>query len=124
MTTMTTREIRLGSSPMFHTPGMVRWMSHCYQHGGTAYYTTTPELMVKMVLEGWPGAKLTLEDAHGLLSGAITYNVEDGESHGTVVFEVTSTEEEGDLQAAERETIGECQPALEDNCEDMYKEMN
>ena len=122
MATLTTREIRLGSSPYFHTPGMLRWMRHCYQHGGTAYYTTTPELMVRMVLEGWPGANLTTEDAHGLLAGEITINVDDND---TVIFEVTSTAEEGALQRAERETIGEYQEALED-AEDKWnqKEMN
>ena len=65
---------RLGSNPMIHTPGIVRWAVHHYHSPSDRKYLT------KVISEGWG---VPVKAAKALLSGKSTYTVE-GE---TVVFD-------------------------------------
>jgi len=66
---------RLGSAPMIHTPGMVRWAVNGYAFQSDRKYLTN------IFTEGWG---IPADAAKKLLSGRVPYTVE-GE---TVVFDV------------------------------------
>lgn len=68
---------RLGSAPMIHTPGMLRWAINGYAFESDRDYLRT------IFTEGWG---IPAPAAEALLSGAVPYTVE-GE---TVVFEVAA----------------------------------
>ena len=68
---------RLGSAPMIHTPGMVRWAINGYHFKADRKYLTN------VFTSGWG---IPREAAQALLSGKVPYTVE-GE---TVVFEVAA----------------------------------
>ena len=66
---------RLESTPLIHTPGIVRWGIH--------HYKTDRRHVTKVFTEGW---NLPAPAAKALLSGAVPYTLEDNGE--TVVFEV------------------------------------
>ena len=68
---------RLGSNPMFYTPGVLRWAINGYRFKSDRKYLT------KVFTDGYG---LPVKAAKALLSGTVPYTVE-GE---TVVFEVKS----------------------------------
>jgi len=68
---------RLGSAPMFNTPGVLKWAMHGYKTGDE-------KAMVKIFVDGF---NLPRKVAVGLLSGKIHHRVE-GE---VVVVEVEET---------------------------------
>jgi hypothetical protein len=69
---------RLGSSPMIHTPGMVRWAINGYHFKKDRAY------LANVFVAGWGLPKKAVD---ALLSGKVPYTVND--ENGTVTFTVT-----------------------------------
>ena len=74
-------EVRLGSNPMFCTPGMLKWAINGYK------FKRDRALLRKMFVEGFPNPQITVKQwskvVHKLLLGEIQYTVDKKEG---VVF--------------------------------------